>query len=445
MLKGYLEVPDRKTLAIFDKVNFSELRKGLFGGIVDQGYPGSKMEDISLVPRILPRSYVNIIENVCLKLTKALLKISELEQDILIKHLVPDSRWEKLVDLGVLDRAPDRMVGELRYDFALCGPLTQENPPRVMEVNAGALGGIVYASLIPKLLKRIVPDLDHLTFPNLAKDSIEFYKRLGGRIANFVLGEYSWGEDVLATAAEDIIDFLLVTPVEVPCKGIWPKLINADYHFSDDRRLQVQHNGRWCSMDGFRWSRVLEHKDIDRFGRFLKEVQDSDTIFISPLRMDFVCHKGVLPLLCNTSFLRNIGCEEADDIARFVPRSWNVSEIGLPSYQERKKFVLKQNFGCSGNKVFVGRAMDEMERKIDNPQEWILQERLELNQMYARFLYSQDQAMRMDLGVFVQYEYEKGRLIYHKMCGLITRGAQRYRVNLNLGGACIPVFVNESE
>jgi hypothetical protein len=443
MIRGFLEIPDERTLAAFDAVDFAHLRKAVFSAIVDQGFLGSKLEEISLVPRVLPQSFMDTIEDACQKLTKTLLIIASLEKSFLLEYLFPDSRWEKLIkSYGVLDQVPSRMIGELRYDFAICGPPSLENPPLLMEVNAGALGGVVYAGFIPALLKRFVKGLDHLTYYDLGQNFVNLGKRVGRHIANFAVGEYSWGEDLLANACAGQIGFYLVTPVPISDLESWPKLMKVDWHFTPEQRLSICLNGHWQEIDGFRWGRILEHRDIDRFGSLLKQVEDGATTFLSPLRMDYVCHKGILPLLWREDFLvRKLGIPDPDSIRKYVIPSWSLTEIGFPGPREWEKLVLKQNFGCSGKKVFVGQAMEEMADRIEHPEEWIIQKRLELNQMYTRPMYSQDRPMRIDLGVFVHYDFVDGRLEYCRVVGLIARGSQRNRVNLNLGGAAIPIFI----
>ncbi|MBI9075493.1 MAG: hypothetical protein JEZ02_08800 [Desulfatibacillum sp.] len=447
MIEGYLEIPDKQTLAALDHVDYSELRKDVFGSIIDQGYPGSKLEDISLIPRIIPRSHMERIEEACKNLTGAILALASKNKEFLLKHLHPDSRWEKLIHRhGVLDSVPRRMIGELRYDFALCGPLTEDNPPLVMEVNAGALGGVVYASLIPKIIKQHVPNLDHLSVYDLSEHFVHLCRRIGPHIANFSVGEYSWGESVLADYIREKVHFHMVTPVEISDIEYWPGLKRAQWSFDQDKRLRLLLDGHWQAMDGFRWSRILEHNDIDRFGALLEAVGNGPTTYISPLRMDYVCHKGILPLLFDANFLsQELGIQDTQKVLQHVIPCWQYSNHGFPPSHERKNLVLKQNFGCSGKKVFVGHGMDEMNGKIYRPEEWVIQKKVDLNQMFSRLMYSQDRPVRMDLGVFVHYDYVDGRLEYCKVTGMLCRGSQRYKVNLNLGGACIPVLVNDME
>lgn len=445
MLSSYLEVPDKKTVAAYDRADRSELRKRLFCAIVDQGYPGSILEDISLVPRVLPGSFLRRVETVCIELTEALLTLASRDKQFIIRCLKPDGRWSKLIhEHRVLDECPRRMIGELRYDFALAGPLDEAHPPLLMEVNAGALGGVVYGSFIPRVLKKIVPGLEHLEVIDLAENFISLCERIGPNVANFTLGEYSWGEDVLYDAAHGRYGFHLVSPR--PPHGaasFWPKLKPVSWRFSSKNRLALNMEGEWREMDGFRWSRILEHEDIDRYGSLLRQVQTSDTVFLSPLRMDFVGHKGVLPLLHNRRFLGGeLGLPNPDVVARSLPWSRSLADVGFPPAHCRRDFVLKGNFGCSGKKVYVGDAIEKMEHRVDDPDNWVLQERLELNHMLARTLYGQTRPLRMDLGVFVHYDYQDGRLEHCKVVGLLSRGSQRYRVNLNLGGVCMPVLMD---
>jgi hypothetical protein len=60
--------------------------------------------------------------------------------------------------------------------------------------------------------------------------------------------------------------------------------------------------------------------------------------------------------------------------------------------------------------------------------------------MYARLLFTSDRPLRMDLGVFVNYDFVDGKLEYFKLAGVVARGSTQQLVNVTRGGAAIPVF-----
>src|ERR1700761_119428 len=212
-MKGYLEVPDNRTLAAVDGISFSSLRKNFFGAMMADGYLGPNVEDMALVPRVLSGSYVRLIEDAAEQLTRAVLTFASRDRDFILKYLRPDDRWKTLIeDYGILDRIPQRMVGELRYDFALTGPLTEDNPPQLLEINGAALGLYAFGSFLPKTVKDLVPGLDHLTYTDVVDSFAKLCQRVGPEIATFSPGGLFWGDHLIAKAMEN---HHFVTPVEM--------------------------------------------------------------------------------------------------------------------------------------------------------------------------------------------------------------------------------------
>jgi hypothetical protein len=82
--------------------------------------------------------------------------------------------------------------------------------------------------------------------------------------------------------------------------------------------------------------------------------------------------------------------------------------------------------------VFVGDMIMKAEGQIDDPAMWIVQDRHYLNQIYARLLYTSDRALRMDLGVFVNYDFKGAELEYVQVAGIVARGSHRRLVNVTL-------------
>ncbi len=438
-MRGYLEVPDEQTLAVLDAVDFGALRKNFFGAIIDDRYLGPDLEDFSLVPRVFPASYMRVIEDAATHLSGAILTLATREKKFLLDHLSTDARWNTLIKRhGILDQAPSRLVGELRYDFAIAGPLTPGNPPQLMEINGAALGLYAFASFLPKTLKALVP-LDHLTYTDVAGSFVELCARVGPQIASFFPGNLFWGDHLLAERMDSLH---LITPVDIPNAHLWPRLRHADWRFDGDGKLSLYIDGQWQRMDGFRWARVFTPRDVERFGGLLAGVIKSPTtIYMSHPRVEFASNKGVLPLLCDPRFLKaELHVAEPANVMRYVTPSRSLADAGFPRRRDWKDLVVKHNFGSGGEGVFVGDAIEGAAAKIDDPAAWIVQDRHELNQMYARLLFTSDRPLRMDLGVFVNYDFYDGKLQYLRVAGVVARGSNRALVNVTQGGAAIPVL-----
>lgn len=438
-MRGYLEVPDERTLAVLDTVDFNALRKQFFGTIIDDGYLGPDLEDFSLVPRVFPTSYVRVIEDAARRVTDAIMRLATRDKGFLLRHLSADQRWNILIKQhGILDEIPKRLVGEMRFDFAIAGPLTEDNPPQLMEINGAALGLYAFASFLPKTLKALA-GLDHLTYTDVGETFVELCQRVGPQIASFFPGNLFWGDHLLANAMESLN---LITPVDVPNQHLWPRLRRADWRFDSDGKLSLYFDQAWHRMDGFRWARVFTLRDVRRFGDLLAGVMRSpSTVYMSHPRVEYATNKGVLPLLCNDNFLKTeLGITDPENVRRYVTPSRSLADVGFPKRRDWKNLVLKHNFGSGGDNVFVGEAIETTGGRVDDHTAWIVQDRHELNQMYARLLFTSDRPVRMDLGVFVNYDFEDGELKYLRVAGVVARGSNRLLVNVTQGGAAIPVF-----
>ena len=60
--------------------------------------------------------------------------------------------------LDVLEHRRRRIVGSLRYDFALQGPPVRGNPPKLMEVNEIGFDGTGRSSHIQARLLKLFPE-----------------------------------------------------------------------------------------------------------------------------------------------------------------------------------------------------------------------------------------------------------------------------------------------
>jgi hypothetical protein len=187
---------------------------------------------------------------------------------------------------------------------------------------------------------------------------------------------------------------------------------------------------------------VFTLPDVRQFGELLAGViRSPTTVYISHPRVEYTSNKGVLPLLCDERFLRSeLQISDPQNVTRYVTPTRSLADGGFPKRRAWRDLVVKHNFGAGGEGVFVGEAIENAEAQVKDPATWIVQDRHELNQMYAKLLLTNDRPLRMDLGVFVNYDFEDGKLQHVKVAGMVARGSNKLLVNVTQGGAAIPVY-----
>ena len=159
------------------------------------------------------------------------------------------------------------------------------------------------------------------------------------------------------------------------------------WRFDDDGKLSLFIDGLLAAHGRLPLGARVHAARRREFGDLLAGAIKPTTVYMSHPRVEFASNKGVLPLLCDARFLKTeLHVAEPTNVMRYVTPSRSLADAGFPRRRDWKGLVVKHNFGSGGEGVFVGEAIAGAAAKIGDPAGWIVQDRHELNQMYARLL-----------------------------------------------------------
>ena len=134
---------------LFERRDPGDLKIDLWNAFADSGLLGINDDDCSVIPRILPASYLPAIRRSARDITECLMKILSLPDRELLAILPRGPITDYLIgELGVLKHRPRRLCGSLRFDMAVEGPPTPSNPPVLLEVNEIGFDGTGRSSYI---------------------------------------------------------------------------------------------------------------------------------------------------------------------------------------------------------------------------------------------------------------------------------------------------------
>src|SRR3989344_864038 len=117
------------------------------------------LSEVSLIPRILPANYKPVVEDSCRLLTRLVL---DTLYDNKINHKLNGSKLATILkEEGALENLPNVLVGSARFDLAVQGDPTPDNPPGLIEFNLVDYGGIGW---IPRMNKVYLNHMKELPF-----------------------------------------------------------------------------------------------------------------------------------------------------------------------------------------------------------------------------------------------------------------------------------------
>ena len=113
------------------KLEIENQKAKLWNAFVDSELTDITDQDCSIYPRVLPASYLPVINNTAKDITEFILKLISLPESE-IKAILPEGpvRNFLLNELKVVKHRPDRLVGSFRFDMAIVGEPTKNNPPK---------------------------------------------------------------------------------------------------------------------------------------------------------------------------------------------------------------------------------------------------------------------------------------------------------------------------
>jgi len=434
-----------ESLANIDR---NEHKINLWNEFVDSNLIGITEEDCGIFPRVLPLSYLQEIKKTTYKICLFTMKLLELPMAE-IKTILPEGPIRDFLihELEVLKHRPQRLVGSFRYDMALVGDAIKGNPPKLLEINDIGFGGISRSTYLQNTIFNLQPawKKKYLTL-DASKAESKNYLALGDSIARFQYDAYDWEEQTLIhEARKNGIRIELISPKQLKFK--WD---HQDYPLMVQSNVSLKNNkiviGKNWQPDALQMGYSFELKDFLRSPDMYRQIIKSNTPQYSPFITGLVASKSILVLLSDPILQRKfLGSSHSLDQA-ILPAQLlkEQKEEALKNY---RKYVLKHADGLGGEKVFFDHHLVHQLKKITkkHESEWILQKRTKLNTIELEGTLSRKRKVIADLGVFVQYQWSKGKFQHFEVGGFITRATNKsYKVNVSGGGIQVPVFFDKS-
>jgi hypothetical protein len=421
----------------------------VWNAFVDSSLDGVTDDDFSILPRLIPESYLPVIEKTCFDITKFLLSVLSLPAEE-IKSIVPEGPVRNFMihDLEVLKYQPKRMTGSFRFDMAIVGEAHQKNPPKLLEVNEIGFDGLARSTFFQNTLMSLIPELTKNAIAlNTAEAEVQNMNRLGRETVRLQYDCYNWDEEFLKMTAEKMHSKLhLVSPSQFKCrinKKDFPLLKREPFHFEKNG----VRFGEFMKPDAFNMSFAFTLSDLKRDQNLYREMVRSKTPQYGPFITSLIASKTVLILLSDKK-LRNklIGSSKYLDEAILTAFSLDGQSSGVIS--NSSDWVIKHTDGCGGEQVFMDKEMVNWIKKlpIKKHHEWVVQQKTKLNLIDINGILSKRRKAISDLGVFIQYDWQDGKFTHFKVGGLMCRATNKsLKVNVSGGGSQVAVMLEKGK
>lgn len=436
----------------FTNIDHNEHKIHLWNTFVDSNLIGLTEEDCGIFPRVLPLSYLSEIKKAAHKICLFTMKLLELPASE-VKAILPAGpiRDFLIEELEVLKHRPDRLVGSFRYDMAIVGDPAKGNPPKLLEINDIGFGGISRSTYLQNTLFQLQPSLKkrYLTL-DATKAEANNYLALGPSYARLQYDAYDWEEQVLLKEAQKHgVSIRLISPKQLKFKwnsSHYPLMSQSPIHLKNNKiMIGSSLKSQWAPQ-ALQMGYSFELQDFLRSPEMYRQIIKSDTPQYSPFVTGLVASKAILVLLADKQLQR-----------KFLGSSQTMNHAILPAHllhdkkeiaqKNYKNFVLKHVDGLGGEKVFFDQQLAQQLKKIPKTKEseWVLQDRIKLNTIELEGTLSRKRKLIADLGVFVQYQWSKGKFQHFEVGGFITRATNKsYKVNVSGGGIQVPVFFDRA-
>lgn len=428
---------------LYNKHVKNDLKTNLWNAFVDSNLSGINEDDCTIFPRILPGSYLPVIEKVSRELSLFSLRFLSLPEKE-IRAILPEGPIRDFLidDLQVLKYRNGRITGSFRFDMAIVGEPEKENPPKLLELNEIGFDGLARSSFIQKTMLEIMPELGRHVFAlDTAKAEAQNMRRLGKKIARFQYDSYNWEEEVLIQKAKaEGVDVRMISPKQFRAQpGKEEPLLLKENVALSKGRIKI---GSDYYPDGLQMGFSYELSDYKMAAQMYRDIVRSKTPMYGSFLTGLVASKIILVLFSDPSLRRKLlGTADAlkDVILPATVLKGREEEV-KNHYQDK---VIKHIDGMGGEMVFMDQDLLRTLKKIP-PKErghWVLQERTKLNTILVNGILSKPRRVISDLGVFVQYDWSKDKFQHFGVGGFITRATNRsFKVNVSGGGIQVPVM-----
>jgi len=444
--RHYHEHLSKNLARLFKKRDVGDLKIDLWNAFADSGLMGINDHDCSALPRILPTSYLPVIERTSRDLTEALMRILSLPTGA-IRELLPLTPVSEFLikEIGVLKHRRQRITGSMRFDMAIVGPPGPHNPPKLMEVNEIGFDGTGRSSFIQETILRLFPALARKVICfDTALSEVRNMRRMGKKFVRFQYESYNWEEEVILAKAKKVgLDIRLVLPTAFKVKPDEDcTLLSRERVWRDGDAIRIGSDPR--PPDAFQVAYSFELKDFKEAPGFFRALTRSTTPQYSPFITGLIAPKTILTVLADQKILTKlIGKSRAERLAATIVPAHLLAGHEAATLQHPSRKVLKFADGMGGEQVYVGKKIPAQLKRIParDHRYWVVQDRIDLNTIDVDGFLSRRRRVVADLGVFIHYDWDGARFTNFSVGGFITRATNRgFKVNVSGGGIQVPVM-----
>lgn len=449
--KGYYhEKPCRELDTKLSAYSNYDQKVEIWNAFVDSELPDITDDDFSIIPRVLPASYLPQINRSAYLVTKFVLRLLSLPEreirSILPKGPICD---HLLNELEVLKHRTGRITGSFRFDMAIVGPPDRHHPPYLLEINEIGFDGLARSTFFQKTLLENMPNLrTRFRCLDTAAAEVRNMQRLGNKVARIQYDSYNWDEEYLLRSAKKLgADVRLICPAEF---GL--KIDHGDYPFLEKKFMKVQSNrilvGKDWRPDAINMSFAYSLEDYLEGHALYRRLMRSKTPQYGSFLTGLVASKTILVLM-DDPILRKKLLGSSRAMEKIILPAHLLSDPIANTLLERPRdWVIKHVDGCGGEQVYMNRELERQVRKIPNRlrHEWVLQKKTELNLIDVNGLLSRPKRAISDIGVFVQYDWSKSKFLHFEVGGLMCRATNRsLKVNVSGGGLQVAVLLDRAK
>lgn len=447
-LKNYFhEVPSPLTIRLLKEYNNEDHKTAIWNAFVDSGLDGVNNDDFSILPRMLPASYFPAIEKTCKEITTFLLRLLSLPPEE-VKAIIPPGPIRNVMidELEVLRHQPKRLTGSFRFDMAIVGEPTLENPPQLLEVNEIGFDGLARSSFFQSTLMSLIPELKKKAIAlDTAAAEIRNMRRLGPDIVRLQYDCYNWDEEYLRLTGHKMGSRLhLISPTQYRNKineKDFPLLEKKSFSFTN-KGVKV---GKDLMPDAFNFSFAFTPAELKRDKKLYADMIRSKTPQYGPFITSLVATKTVLVLLSDEGLRRKL-LGSSDKLRKSILPAFSLAGQADYVKSHSNDLVIKHTDGCGGEQVFMNQELLDCLAKIPKSRhhEWVLQKKTLLNTIDVNGILSRKKRVISDLGVFVHYDWQDGKFQNFEVGGLMCRATNKgLKVNVSSGGLQVAVMLDK--
>lgn len=422
-------------------------KTGLWNAFVDSGLSDILDQDCSIYPRVLPGSYLPVINKTAKQITELILKLITLPEAE-VKAIFPRGPVRDFLinELKVIKHRPDRLVGSLRFDMAIVGEPKVNNPPKLLEINEIGFDGLARMPFIHDTLFSLMPDLKKKYFSlDTSTAEIKNMKRLGNSLARFQTDCYNWDEEcLLRRAKERKYDLRLITPTRY---GL--EVEANDYPFLKHEDVQIKNGkikiGKDWYPESFMVSFALTIEDYTNTKDFYAKLIREQVPHYGPFLTGLFASKSILTILADP-FIRRKILGSSNKLTHSILPAKMLNDAKSEALANPSDYVIKYVDGFGGEHVFMDKELVKNIKKIPSEKmhEWVIQKRVNLNTIGIDGFLSHPKKAISDLGVFVQYDWSNGKFNHFEVGGFLSRATNTsLKVNISSGGSQVGVMFSK--